>query len=338
MPKPRKALVSLDATPYYHCVSRCVRRAFLCGIDPLTGRSYEHRRGWIEERLLALSRSFAIAISAYAVMHNHTHVVLYVDTERATNWSQRQVVEQWHGLFNGTQLSQRFLKDDPLCTAEWAQLQVVIETWRERLQSVSWFMRCLNETIARQANAEDGCTGRFWEGRFKCQALLDESALAACMAYVDLNPVRAGMAGTPESSDYTSIQRRIRFAQALDCSDKTNSANNKATQPKELQPFVGYPRKPMPNGLPFRLNDYLELVDWTGRAIRDDKRGAIPYDLPPLLDRLQIDPKAWLIMTSSFEGRFKSLVGRVDHISAACEELGQRWVHGIRSCRQLLIT
>ncbi|MDF1527544.1 MAG: transposase [Sedimenticola sp.] len=338
MPKPRKALVSLDATPYYHCVSRCVRRAFLCGIDPLTGRSYEHRRGWIEERLLALPRSFAIAISAYAVMHNHTHVVLYVDTERATNWSQRQVVEQWHGLFNGTQLSQRLLKDDPLCTAEWAQLQVVIETWRERLQSVSWFMRCLNETIARQANAEDGCTGRFWEGRFKCQALLDESALAACMAYVDLNPVRAGMAGTPESSDYTSIQRRIRFAQDLDCSDKTNSANNKATQPKELQPFVGYPRKPMPNGLPFRLNDYLELVDWTGRAIRDDKRGAIPYDLPPLLDRLQIDPKAWLIMTSSFEGRFKSLVGRVDHIYAACEELGQRWVHGIRSCRQLLIT
>ena len=166
MPKPRKALVSLDATPYYHCVSRCVRRAFLCGIDPLTGRSYEHRRGWIEERLLALSRSFAIAISAYAVMHNHTHVVLYVDTERATNWSQRQVVEQWHGLFNGTQLSQRFLKDDPLCTAEWAQLQVVIETWRERLQSVSWFMRCLNETIARHANAEDGCTGRVWEGRF----------------------------------------------------------------------------------------------------------------------------------------------------------------------------
>jgi REP element-mobilizing transposase RayT len=338
MPKPRKALISLDATPYYHCVSRCVRRAFLCGIDQLTGRSYEHRRGWIEERLFALSRSFAIAISAYAVMHNHTHLVLYVDTERATNWSQRQAVEHWHELFSGTLLSQRFLQDEPLSKAEWAQLETVIETWRERLQSVSWFMRCLNEAIARQANAEDGCTGRFWEGRFKCQALLDESALAACMAYVDLNPVRAGMANTPESSDYTSIQRRIRFAKDLDCSIEPNSSNNKAAQPKELQPFVGYPREPMPKGLPFHLVDYLELVDWTGRAIRDDKRGAISANLPPILTRLQIEPKAWLIMTASFESRFKSLVGRVDRISAACEQLGQRWAQGIGACRQLLTT
>ena len=235
-------------------------------------------------------------------------------------------------------MSQRYLKDEPLSTAEWAQLETVVETWRERLQSVSWFMRCLNETIARQANAEEGCSGRFWEGRFKCQALLDEAALAACMAYVDLNPVRAAIASTPESSDYTSIQRRIRFAQDFDCSIESNSANNKATQPKELQPFVGYPREPMPKGLPFRLTDYLELVDWTGRVIRDDKRGAISSDIPPILTRLQIDPKSWLTMTTSFESRFKSLVGRADRISAACEQLGQRWAQGIRSCRQLLIT
>ncbi|MCW8889098.1 MAG: transposase, partial [Sedimenticola sp.] len=90
MPKPRKALISLDATPYYHCVSRCVRRAFLCGVDQLTGRSYEHRRSWIEERLLSLPRSFAIDIAAYAVMHNHTHVVLHVDSDRAASWSPRE--------------------------------------------------------------------------------------------------------------------------------------------------------------------------------------------------------------------------------------------------------
>ncbi|MES9900759.1 MAG: transposase [Sedimenticola sp.] len=336
MPKPRKSLISLDATPYYHCVSRCVRRAFLCGTDQLTGRSYEHRRGWIEKRLLELPHYFAIDISAFSVMHNHTHLVLYIDRARAQGWSLHEVIEQWHGLFNGNSLSQRFLRNEPMCKAELGQVERLAECWRERLSSVSWFMRCLNETIARQANAEDGCTGRFWEGRFKCQALLDEAALAACMAYVDLNPIRAGIAETPESSDYTSIHRRIQAIKGTSGSDVLHQKTERPTQPPELQPFAGYPREPMPKGLPFRLEDYLELVDWTGRAMRDDKRGAIPSTLPPILDRLQIDPKSWLYMTTSFESRFRSLVGRADRIHAACEKLGQRWVHGIVACRQLL--
>ncbi|MEJ1364775.1 MAG: transposase [Candidatus Sedimenticola sp. (ex Thyasira tokunagai)] len=336
MPKPRKSLISLDTTPYYHCVSRCVRRAFLCGTDQLTGRSYEHRRGWIEERLLELPNYFSIKISAFSVMSNHTHAILFIDEERAAGWSLQKVIEQWHGLFNGNMLSQRFLSGEAMSKAEQAKVEEIAEIWRERLCSVSWFMRCLNETIARQANEEDGCTGRFWEGRFKCQALLDEAALIARMAYVDLNPVRAGMAETPESSTYTSIQHRI---QALKNPGDTNSEITEPkspAQPQELQPFVGYPREPMPEGLPFRIEDYLELVDWTGRILREDKRGAIPSDLPPILVRLQIDPKSWITMTTSFESRFKSLIGRADQIYAACEKMGQRWAHGIAACRQLM--
>mgnify|MGYP001942265137 CR=1 FL=1 len=136
-------------------------------------------------------------MAVYAIMSNHYHVVLHINTERAKRWSDFEVVERWHQLFNGTVLSQRYLRWDGLPRAEMIAFQPVIDKWRLRLQYISWFMRVLNEEIARAANSEDGCTGRFWEGRFKSQALLDEAALIACMAYVDLNPVRAKMVKTP---------------------------------------------------------------------------------------------------------------------------------------------
>jgi len=205
MPRPRKSLISLEATSYYHCISRCVRRAFLCGEDALTGRSFEHRRGWIEERLLKLAQIFGIEVCGYSIMASHTHLVLHVDQPLADSWSTREMVERWHQLFGGTILSERYLREDELLEVEETQLEGLVETWRERLNSVSWFMRCLNEHIARKANEEDDCTGHFWEGRFKSQALLDEQAVLACLEYVDLNPVRAAIAETPEDSDYTSI-------------------------------------------------------------------------------------------------------------------------------------
>ena len=326
MPKPRKAQVSLEATPYYHCVSRCVRRAFLCGIDAHTGQRYERRRDWIEARLQELAGVFAIDLCAYAVMSNHYHVVLHVDRATAESWDETEVVRRWKMLFTGNVLAERFLQGEGLSKQELAIVRERVCQWRERLVDISWFMRCMNEPIARQANAEDGCTGRFWEGRFKSQALLDEKALAACLAYVDLNPVRAGLAESPETSDYTAAQRRIRQA----VSGKGES------QPNDLMPFVGNPRQDMPKGLPFRLSDYLELLDWTGRSLRDDKRGAIPAELPPILERLQIDPKHWLYMAKHFESRFKGLVGTVQRLRNACEALGYRRAPNIAACRQLL--
>ena len=202
MPKPRTTLVSLDATPYYHCVSRCVRRAFLCGEDTFTGKSFEHRRKWIEDRLLEITDAFAIDVAAYAIMSNHYHVVLHINRDKALAWSVPEVIDHWHRLFNGSALSQRFVEGKALGQAERDALSEQVNVWRERLMSLSWFMRCVNEPIAREANHEDDATGRFWEGRFKSQALLDEKALAACMAYVDLNPIRARMA-KPRSNPNT---------------------------------------------------------------------------------------------------------------------------------------
>jgi hypothetical protein len=162
MPKPRKAQVSLEATPYYHCVSRCVRRAFLCGEDSVSGKSFEHRREWIESRLFALTKVFALDIGAYAVMSNHYHVVLYIDREMADNWSEHEVIKRWHGLFSVSVLTEHFIQGEAMTEAELDVVHELTSEWRSRLMDISWFMRCLNEGIAREANKEDGCTGRFW--------------------------------------------------------------------------------------------------------------------------------------------------------------------------------
>lgn len=110
-------------------------------------------------------------------------------------------------------------------------------------------MRCLNEHLARLANAEDNCTGRFWEGRFTSQALLDEADLLTCMMYVDLNPIRAGMTDSPELSDYTSIQQRIQTMQK----EKTTAL------PLKDFHHVGTAKKT--TTLPYTLQDYLQLLD-----------------------------------------------------------------------------
>ncbi|MCW8092708.1 transposase [Alteromonas sp. ASW11-130] len=295
MPRPRKALISLSETPYYHCVSRCVRRAFLCGKDKFTGQSYEHRRQWVEDRLLSLAAVFAIDVCAFAVMSNHTHVVLHVNKAEALAWSTTEVLIRWHRLHQGTVLTRRFVNEAERAAMSNIELNAVektAEVYRERLHDISWFMRSLNEHIARQANKEDKCTGRFWEGRFKSQALLDETSLAACMAYVDLNPVRAHMASTPEHSNHTSIQKRI------------NAVKNNR-QPSTLYPFAGNPSNNLLTGLPFRLEDYIQLVEETGRNLHPKKRGTIISN-QSILERAGINSADWSWLVSSIETEFSN--------------------------------
>jgi REP element-mobilizing transposase RayT len=305
MTQSRETIVSVADTPYYHCVSRCVRRAFLCGQDHYSGKDYEHRRQWLEERLHHTAKAFAIKLCAYAVMSNHYHVVLHLRPDISTAWSDREVVKRWHSLFRGNLISQRYLANDVLLDTQSERLKEDIALWRERLTSPSWYMRIVNEAIARRANREDNCTGRFWEGRFKSQALLDERALLACMAYVDLNPVRAKMATSPEASEHTSVKARIMALQ-----------KNKPAPPT-IAEFVG--SNPEVQGLPFLLKDYLELTDWTGRLIREEhllsgyKRGSINDELPPILERLSLNQDAWKILTTRFELEFKQWVGS-EHI------------------------
>ena len=325
MPKPRSQQISLCSTPYYHCVSRCVRRAFLCGEDNHTGQSFEHRRGWVEDRILTLANVFAIDVCAFAILHNHSHLVLYVDENTAKSWTVEEVLHRWHQLFKGTLFTQQFMKGQKLSTVIINCVKETAEIYRQRLMDISWFMRALNEPIARQANFEDNCTGRFWEGRFKVQALLDEAALAACLAYVDLNPIRANIAETPETSAHTSVLLRAESAK-------------EGKQPLELLPFVGNPRQNMPKGLPFDNEDYLQLVDLTGRCIRQDKRGFIDDALPCSLTRLNITPDNWLKLTTQFEHFFKGAVGSPDAISEFCENQKLKRRQNISRSKDLLNT
>ena len=331
MPQPRKSQISIDATPYYHCVSRCVRRAFLCGKDIFTGRSFEHRRAFIESELLRLGQVFFLDVVGYAVMSNHFHVLLFIDQDAYDEASTHDIVSRWHQIHQGNPVSGKFLNNEPLEPHETDQLNHFVDTWRERLGSISWYMRVLNEKVARMANIEDDVTGRFWEGRFKCQALLDDQALLSCLAYIDLNPVRAGVADTPEQSEHTSIQHRVKYWQQnsekkQNRNNQTNTVNgnDRLLQPDDLQPFVGHLRQPTPKGISFNLIDYLQLVDWTGRQIREDKIGAVSADAEPILKRLSISPEHWIYLCKHFESRFKGLVGCVHSLEKACQVFGRK--------------
>ena len=209
MTRARAQQICCQDTPYYHCISRVVRKAFLCGFDRSTQQDYEHRRQWVLDRLAELDDVFCIDICAYAIMSNHYHLVLYINKPEVDALTDLEVIERWRKIYSGSDIIQRFLDGETLTREHHVLIAETVEKWRNRLEDISWFMRCLNEYIARKANFEDNCTGHFWEGRFKSQALLDEQALLTCMTYVELNSIRANMATSPESSEFTSIKKRI---------------------------------------------------------------------------------------------------------------------------------
>jgi REP element-mobilizing transposase RayT len=400
----RGQIVVEDMVGVYHCIARCVRRAFLCGIDPYTGQDYSHRKEWILDRLRDLAGLFAIEVCGYSVMSNHLHLVLRNRPDIAEQWSADEIALRWCRVFpprddaTGEPVEPGE-HDLAMLTANSDRLAEV----RKRLANLSWFMRCLCEKIARAANHEDGSSGRFWAGRFKSVALLDEAAIVACSVYVDLNPIRAGLATTPEESAYTSGRDRIHSM--LETSTRLTSKDENspletcerpdawlceltlqetATEPasttavgaasprresaSEAGPVaiavadaVGASQPSADSGptssvaapvaaprrlharasdqgfLPIEVEHYVMLLDWTGRELRADKRGAIPDHLAPIVERLGLNRSNWVETVRGFGRLFKQAAGRSSSLVDAAARRSRRWFQGKAAARTAFV-
>ncbi|ESP94276.1 hypothetical protein N483_26345 [Pseudoalteromonas luteoviolacea NCIMB 1944] len=275
-----------------------------------------------------LSSVFAIDIAAYAIMSNHYHMVVKVNRQEAINWSDDEVITRWYRLYKGSPVIDRYLQEQVLSDAEQSLVSELITKWRARLYDISWYMKNLNEYIAKKANKEDDCTGKYWEGRYKSQALLDEIALLSCMAYVDLNPIRANMAKKLEESDFTSIQERLKQFETIRASStqqKHREVERVASQPKLLKPFGGGNQE---HTLPFSLLGYLSLVDWTGRHAYLKQRGHIAHEVPNILESLNIKDAIWLGMVKSYGRRYANFVGMPSKLKAHAAKNDMYWYKG----------
>lgn len=322
---PRKELVDSQSPGFYHVTNRCVRRAYLCGSNSESGRNYDHRKDWLEKRIFQLSEIFAVDIYAYAVMSNHYHIVLYVDPHRPQQWTDDEVADRWLQAYPG-----KLDKPENAQKRE-AKKQAILnspdklKTYRKRLGNLSWFMGRLNEPLARMINREDLCTGCFWEGRYHSQILLDEAAVMSCMAYVDLNPVRATITEKLEESHHTSVKRRIDDLQTKPDSQSLKSTIN------ALQRRVEDSQLTMP------LKDYLVLVEWTGQCIIHPDKASIPTHITPILERLNLQQHHWLKHIEDFGRNFKKIVGPVALIRDKARQLKLRCLHGVSAAKQLYL-
>ena len=273
----------------------------LCGEATRTGPSFEHRGAWLEERILVLAGVFAVEVYAYAVMSNHYHVVVRVRPERAREWCDLEVARRWLRV-----CAPRKPYGEEERLDAFAEDAERISCCRERLANLSWFMRFINEPMARMANREDERSGRFWEGRFTSIALLDESALMACVVYVDLNPVRARIADSPETSRRTSVQRRM------------NNRNDEALTSIGTSSSL----------IPVSLVDYVEILRWiisSQSASQSGQPHKAPASFETVLKQSGRSSADWVSWMHS-QGLKRRAYGNAQTVREYTVSIGQHWV------------
>jgi REP element-mobilizing transposase RayT len=355
-----------DEIAIVHVLNRTVRRCFLMGDDPLTGKNYDHRKQWMEEQLKRLAGQFGIDLLCHAIMSNHFHLVLRSRPDVVAQWDDTEVARRWltlcpprkdapgHGL-EPTEGELNALRKHP------KRLREI----RSRLSDISWWMRLLSQNIAQRANREDQEVGKFWQARYRAVRLLDETSLLACAAYVDLNPIRAAMAETLEESDYTSVRHRIEALQAEAQASKARGAKG-AGRAKPGQSKADHTGASVADGylapleinerrgrtgpcchrggqrasdkgfLPMSVAQYVELLDWTARQIVRGKRGSTPASARPVLERLGISGPTWCTLVKQFGRLFYAVAGQPHTIDGHQSRHGQHRYKTRRQTRELL--
>jgi len=324
MTMPRRQLVDVTVTRYYHCISRCVRRAFLCG------EGFEHRKAWIEARLEVLAKQFAISVCGFAILDNHLHVLCRLDPGVADGWTDEEIVRRWIAVYPPSCLD----VNDPATLQAWIDHEcrdtARLARYRKRLQDLGWLMKALKEPLARLANKEDGCKGTFWEARYKSIAILDEEALLATCTYIDLNPVAAGIAKVPEASPHTSIKQRVDHARttgALNTLQAAAQAQSAAAArveadleqshwlcPLQDRSAAGAAREGMLPG--FSLSGYLTLVDWTARLCRTGK-ARLTDKVAGIMARLGTSAEYW-------QSHLQKLLSKTRWLGSYCTTRAER--------------
>ena len=340
----RRRLFQPGRMATFHCWTRCVRRAVLFGVDPVSGEDYSHRRDWILIRQEQMAGLFAIDIDFNAVMSNHLHLVLRTCPRLAKRLSRQEVVRRWLTI---TRLAKCMTDDlpepNPKLVEELAKDKKKVAKMRKRLSSISWFMGILCENVARRANKEDQCKGRFWETRFCCRECVDESAVLLCGIYVDLNPITAGEARSPETARYTSAYARIQAqSQRKNARNRADGYLAELARRPERKDEYGLAdssrtgRRASDLGvLSISLEDYLKLLKWTARLLKSGARKTIPKDLASVLDHLDVKHEAWLDTLHDYEDSFCHVVGPPAAMAKAAKRLNVRCLKGASASRSI---
>ncbi|MEM7478319.1 MAG: hypothetical protein AAF483_25330 [Planctomycetota bacterium] len=334
----RAELFSSDEIACVHVMNRAVRRAYLMGDDPVSGKNFDHRRKWMDDRLKHFARLFGIDLLAYAIMSNHFHLVLRSRPDVVKQWSDTEVARRWFLI-----CPQRKSEDgSPLEPSE-PELNSIrndpdrLAEIRSRLSDISWWMRLLCQYVGQRANRETKESGKFWESRFKAVKLLDEAALLACSAYVDLNPIRAQMAKTLEKSEYTSALSRLQ-AMIGEAGKSSESRTEFPSQDSFLAPITNdelrdaiganlakHAGRASDKGyLNMSRAEYLCLLDETARRVVAGKAGATPKELPGLLKRVGLHEETWFCLIENFGQLFYNVAGEPHSIAAERTRLKKR--------------
>lgn len=339
MPTPRFKIVDPEITPWYHCISKCVRGASLLKLE---------RKRWIQNRLEELVDIFAIDVASFCVMDNHLHVLTHLDVKRPRGWSKAEVLRRWARLHPPRNARRQRLK----CLKRWIKEKsadhVYVNTIRKRLVNLGWFMKSLKEPLSRIANELDNKDGAFWAARYKSIAVMDPPALLATCIYIDLNPLAAGIVKRPEQARFTSLYLRIEHCrqrgrladlQAARLSAAVGAHKSRGMEaglwlcPIEDRRAQGAKVTGLMDG--FSLGSYLLLLDATSRLVRPHKAN-VDANAQPLLDRLGTTLKDW-------QAAFEKLLARPfprgvafafdrNKLRAAAKKRGCRHLANLNGC------